>query len=104
MDKEEVKLMAYKPTQAMSTNAKRALKLRDAAPKSRKGMTPVGLARANQFRKGESVSLETVKRTYSYLSRAKTYYKPGSNTAGTQAYLGWGGDAGLTWAKRILGK
>ncbi len=93
-----------KPTQAMSANAKRALKLRSAAPKSRKGMTPVGLARANQFANNQNVSLETVKRTYSYLSRAKAYYKPGSNTPGTQAYLGWGGDAGLSWAKRILKK
>ena len=50
-----------KPTKAMSDNAKRALKLRDAAPKSRKGMTPVGLARANQFANNQNVSLETVK-------------------------------------------
>ena len=96
--------MPYKPTKQMQANAKRALKLRDAAPKSRRGMTPVGLARANQFSKGQTVSLATVKRTYSYLSRARTYYKPGKNTAGTQAYLGWGGDAALRWAKRILGK
>ncbi len=93
-----------KPTKAMANNARKALKIRDAAPKSRKGMTQVGLARANQFAKGSNVSMETVKRTYSYLSRAKSNYKPGSNTPGTQAYLGWGGDAGLTWAKRILKK
>jgi hypothetical protein len=48
--------------------------------------------------------METVQRTYSFLSRAKTYYKPGKNTPGTQAYLLWGGPAGLAWAKRILGK
>lgn len=78
--------------------------MRDKAPQSRKGMTAVGLQRANQFAKGKNVSLETVKRTYSYLSRAKAYYKPGKNTPGTQAYLGWGGNAGLAWAKRILKK
>jgi hypothetical protein len=93
-----------KPTKAMQSAAKRALKLRSSAPKSRQGMTPVGLARANQFASGKNVSMSTVKRTYSYLSRARTYYKPGSNTPGTQAYLGWGGDAGLRWAKRILKK
>jgi hypothetical protein len=93
-----------KPTKAMANNAKRALKIRDAAPKSGKGMTQVGLARANQFANERNVSLETVERTYSFLSRAKQYYKPGSNTPGTQAYLGWGGDAGLRWAKRILKK
>ena len=93
-----------KPSQAMANNAKRALRLRDKAPSSRKGMTPVGLQRANQFSKRENVSMETVRRTFSFLSRARTYYKPGKNTPGTQAYLGWGGDAGLTWAKRILKK
>jgi len=93
-----------KPNRQMMANAKRALRLRDKAPASRKGMTAVGLQRANQFAKGKNVSLDTVKRTYSYLSRAKAYYKPGKNTPGTQAYLGWGGDAGLTWAKRILKK
>ena len=93
-----------KPTQAMRNNAKRALKLRDKAPASRKGMTPVGLARANQYSTGKNVSMETVRRTFSFLSRAKAYYKPGKNTQGTQAYLGWGGDAGLAWAKKLLKK
>jgi len=93
-----------KPTKKMQANARRALKLRNAAPASRKGMTPVGLARANQFAKGENVSIETVQRTFSFLSRARAYYKPGQNTPGTQAYLAWGGDAGLSWARRILKK
>jgi len=43
-------------------------------------------------------------RTFSFLSRARVYYKPGSNTPGTQAYLLWGGPAGLVWARNILGK
>ena len=93
-----------RPTRQMQANAKRALKLRDAAPPSRKGMTPIGLQRANQYSKGENVSMNTVRRTFSFLSRAKTYYKPGKNTPGTQAYLAWGGNAGLTWAKRLLKK
>jgi len=93
-----------KPTAQMRTNAKRALKLRNEAPASRKGMTPVGIARANQFASNKNVSLDTVRRTFSFLSRAKAYYKPGKNTPGTQAYLGWGGNAGLSWARRILKK
>ena len=88
----------------MRLNAQRALRMRQKAPASKKGMTPVGLARANQFSKGSNVSMETVERTFSFLSRAKAYYKPGQNTPGTQAYLGWGGDAGLSWARRILKK
>ena len=94
----------YKPTQAMALAARRGLKLRMASPRSRQGGTGVGLARARQFINREGVSLDTVKRTYSFLSRAATYYKPGENTPGTQAYLLWGGPAGLTWAKNILDK
>jgi len=96
--------MPFKPTKAMQQNARRAHKLRQESPKSRQGMTPVGLARANQFASGKTVSRRTVERTYSYLSRARAYYKPGKNTPGTQAYLGWGGDAALSWAKKILKK
>ena len=93
-----------RPSAQMRANARRALNLRDKAPASRKGMTAIGLQRANQFAKGENVSMATVRRTFSFLSRAKAYYKPGSNTPGTQAYLGWGGNAGLTWARRLLNK
>lgn len=91
-----------RPTAQMRANARKALALRDKAPPSRKGMTRVGLARANQLIRGDNLSMETVERTFSFLSRARQYYKPGSNTPGTQAYLGWGGDAGLRFAKRIL--
>lgn len=94
--------MSYKPTQAMADNARAGMKMRDESTDSNKAGTPVGLARANQFMKRESVSLDTVKRTYSFLSRAYAYYQPGKNTKGTQAYLMWGGNAGLTWAKNIL--
>jgi hypothetical protein len=93
-----------RPTQAMAQAARKGLKMRRTSPPSRQGGTRVGVARANQFARRENVSLETVRRTYSFLSRAKTYYKPGQDTPGTQAYLLWGGPAGLRWAKRILGK
>jgi hypothetical protein len=92
----------YKPTQAMADAARRGLKLRMDSPKSRQGGTAVGMARARQFVNRSEVSLDIVKRTFSFLSRAATYYKPGQNTPGTQAYLLWGGPAGLTWAKNIL--
>lgn len=94
--------MSYKPTETMANNAKRGLKMRDESTPSNKGGTQVGLQRANQFAKRESVSLDTVMRTYQFLSRARVYYKPGQNTKGTQAYLMWGGPAGLTWARNIL--
>ena len=94
----------YKPTQAMADAARRGLKLRMASSPSRRGGTAVGMARARQFANRSEVSLDIVKRTYSFLSRAATYYRPGENTPGTQAYLLWGGPAGLTWAKNILDK
>ena len=94
----------YKPTQAMADAARRGLKLRLESSPSNRGGTGVGLARARQFANRSEVSLDIVERTFSFLSRAKTYYRPGENTPGTQAYLLWGGPAGLTWAKNILGK
>lgn len=92
----------YKPTVQMAAAARKGLKMREESAKSQKGGTLVGLARARQFADRTPVSLDIVKRTYSFLSRAKTYYRPGSNTPGTQAYLLWGGPAGLAWASRIL--
>jgi hypothetical protein len=94
--------MSYKPTQAMADNAQAGMNMRDKATPSNKGGTSVGFARANQFIKRENVTLDTVKRTYSFLKRAEVYYQPGSPTPGTQAYLMWGGNAGLTWATKIL--
>lgn len=94
----------YRPTEAMAAAARQGLKLRAKSPKSQQGGTGVGLARARQFSDRSLVSLDVVKRTYSFLSRAAVYYKAGQNTPGTQAYLLWGGPAGLRWAKAILDK
>jgi hypothetical protein len=95
-------MATYTPTLAMSIAARRGLRLREESSPSNQGGTAVGLARARQFANREAVSLDIVKRTFSFLSRARTYYRPGQNTPGTQAYLMWGGPAGLTWAKRII--
>jgi len=92
----------YRPTDAMAAAARRGMRLRIASARSRQGGTRIGVARARQFINQEAVSLDTVKRTYSFLSRAATYYRPGQNTPGTQAYLLWGGPAGLVWARSIL--
>jgi hypothetical protein len=92
----------YKPTLAMAAAARRGLKMRESQPESQRGGTEVGLARARQFANQEPVSLDIVKRTYSFLSRARVYYRPGTTSPGTQAYLLWGGPAALTWSKNIL--
>ena len=95
-------MATYKPTAEMAAAARRGLKMRMESSPSQRGGTAVGLARARQFAGRQPVSLDVVKRTFSFLSRAKTYYRPGKNTPGTQAYLLWGGPAGLAWAKSIL--
>ena len=67
--------------------------------------TDVGKQRASQLSKGENISLDTVKRMYSYLSRhivdlesSKTY----EDGCGKLMYDAWGGKAGLTWAESKL--
>jgi hypothetical protein len=92
----------FRPTLEMAQAARRGLLLRGRSARSNQGGTAVGLARARQFSQRQGVSLDVVKRTYSFLSRARTYYRPGENTPGTQAYLLWGGPAGLTWARNII--
>jgi hypothetical protein len=67
--------------------------------------TPVGKTRANQLAKGEPISIETIKRMYSFLARHKGQgadkgkYGEG---CGKLMYDAWGGDAGLSWAERKL--
>ena len=63
----------------------------------------MGKIRAATLAAGQPVSLITIKRMYSYLSRAAAYYKPGDTEAcGTISYLLWGGEPALRWAERIL--
>lgn len=111
------KAKSYKPTAAMIANAKRGLATRKKAPDSQKGGFDAkeakennvgsGVARARDIING-NLSLDTVKRIYSFLSRAKTYYKPNERTAsgnltpGTHAFLQWGGSSGLAWSRNIL--
>lgn len=65
--------------------------------------TGVGKQRANQLANGEKISVETIKRMYSYLSRAEEYYDETDTTAcGTISYLLWGGKAGLGWSRNKL--
>lgn len=70
-------------------------------------MTPVGKARLNQLANGEPISLETVKRMYSYLSRHKKDLessKSYDDGCGKLAYDAWGGEAGLSWSERIVNR
>jgi hypothetical protein len=92
--------------QAAVNNAQRALDFRE-----KNGTdcgTPVGWARANQIAGKENLSDETLVRTYSFLSRAKTYDQgkftdeDGKEICGSIMYAAWGGDEMLRWAKRTI--
>lgn len=65
--------------------------------------TLVGKKRAEQILKG-NLSIETLKRTYSYLKRAKTYDHKDWNKCGTISYNLWGGDEMLKYCKLKLNK
>ena len=77
-------MATFRPPKSVQEAAKRSLEMRRSLPKSRKGGTAVGVARANQLANGSAVSLD------------------GFPSAGRIAWALWGGDAGRTWAKSIL--
>lgn len=102
--------MAYKgidfvPPKSVQQNAARALEVRAEKPMSQRGMTSVGIARARDLSNGRAVSPDTIKRMVAYFSRHEVD-KQGSSWSekgkGWQAWYGWGGDEGFSWAKRIL--
>jgi hypothetical protein len=67
--------------------------------------TAVGKTRASQLAKGEPISVDTLKRMYSYLSRHKadlTSSKSYDDGCGKLMYDSWGGEAGLTYSERKL--
>jgi hypothetical protein len=92
----------FVPPQAVRSNAKRGLELRE---KHNRGGTAVGVARARDLSNGKALSLDTVKRMNSYFARHEVDKKGegwGKDSAGYIAWLLWGGDAGWTWAKKII--
>ena len=86
---------------SVKNNAKRGIDLNER--QNNKCGTQVGKVRAKQLAKGEPISVETIKRMHSYLSRAETYYDPNKSTeCGTISYLLWGGKAALGWSRNKL--
>ena len=97
----------YKPTSSMKAAARKAIKFKEDGKANGAG-TNVGWTRAHQIVNGESLSLDTVKRMFSFFSRHEVD-KKGKNW-GSQAdpsngyimWLAWGGDAGYSWSRRIV--
>lgn len=95
-------MAGFVPPQEVRSNAKRGLELRE---KHGRGGTAVGVARARDLSNGAALSLDTIKRMNSYFSRHEVDKKGegwGKDSAGYIAWLLWGGDAGWSWAKRII--
>ena len=86
---------------SVSNNAKKGIELNE--KEGNKCATQVGKVRAQQLAKKEKISVETIKRMYSYLSRAEEYYDPSDNSkCGTISYYLWGGLAGKRWSESKL--
>jgi hypothetical protein len=85
----------------VKNNAKRGIELNEKV--NNKCATQVGKVRAQQLANGEKITVETIKRMYSYLSRAEEYYdETDTKACGTISYLLWGGKAGLGWSRNKL--
>lgn len=95
--------------QGATNNAKRMIEWREKYGRDVvKGGTSVGWNRAAQLSKREALSLDTVKRVHSFLSRheenakiADEYRDEPWKDKGYVAYNLWGGKAMVSWAKRI---
>lgn len=94
--------------QAARKAARRALRFKEKNGSS--CGTPVGWQRANQIASGEGLSLSTVKRTYSFLSRASVYNQgrftdaKGKQICGSIMYAAWGGSSMRSWCKGVINK
>ena len=101
---------SFVPPASVAAAAKRALALRAEQPPSRRGMTPVGIRRAAQLSNREPVSVETLRRMVSFFARHEVdkagegfrVGQTGYPSKGLQGWLGWGGDPGRAWARRVL--
>lgn len=97
--------ISFKPPEGSKNAAARSLKKRAEKPPSQRGMTPVGLARARDLANGRELSPETVRRMLAYFTRHEVD-KQGSTWddygKGRQAWDGWGGDAGFSFARKVV--
>lgn len=87
--------------QGIRNNAKRGIALNE--KNGNKCATQTGKVRAQQIAQGKPLSVSTIKRMHSYLSRAEEYYDPSDTSAcGTISYLLWGGKSALSWSRNKL--
>lgn len=109
------KQSGFTPPEGVRSAAKRGLRLR--RKYNRGGLSTQqasaagvgsGVQRASNLASGSSVSIATVRRMRNFFSRHLKNYRPGKResdggpTAGTIAWLLWGGNAGRRWADSVL--
>lgn len=95
----------FTPPQGVQEAAARGLEVRQEKPSSQKGGTAVGVARARDLANGRTLTPDTIRRMYSYFSRHEVDKQAqgwDDWSKGKQAWYLWGGDAGFTWAKKIV--
>ena len=97
----------YSPPAGARAAARKAIRFKEQG-KAKGAGTSVGWTRAGQLARGESLSLSTVKRMYSYFSRhevdkkGKDWANQSNPSNGYIMWLAWGGDAGYSWSRRIV--
>ena len=97
----------YAPNDAMVAEARRGLEWRETYGR---GGTAIGVARARDILNRRRLSRSTIARMVSYFARHEVDKQgegfspgePGYPSAGRIAWALWGGDAGKSWANRIL--
>ena len=98
--KEELESYSDYPD-AVKNNAQRGIDLNKEV--NNKCATDVGKIRAQQLAQGKPISESTIKRMYSYLSRAEVNYDESDTKAcGTISYLLWGGKSAKRWSESKL--
>ena len=104
------KAEGYSPPAGARAAARKAIKFKEDG-KAKGAGTAVGWTRAGQLARGESLSLSTVKRMFSFFSRHEASSKGGKDWAnqanpsnGYIMWLAWGGDAGFSWSRSIVNR
>lgn len=97
----------FAPPKAVRNAAARGLKLRQEYERGEQGIGS-GVTHATNLSNGDEISLTTIKRMNAFFSRHQRSHRPnereddGGPTAGTIAWLLWGGNPGQRWVRRIL--
>ncbi len=98
----------YPVPASVRANAERVIRWREEHPDEIQGMTEVGWRRARQLATEKTVGLPTLRRMAGF-ERHRANSKVADEHAGAPwkdaghvAWLGWGGDEGIAWARRIV--